>query len=171
MDHLPTAGSRRRWTWWRKQFRAGRDRCIEQVCVLGPHPCNRKQGVTDDREERGKAPYGEHALPVACRKASAVRNHIAERLPPTGKSARQPASRINDRKRDTRDYGQIEHENRTCNEKAEKSHHGSLQVYQACLPKRTSRDGRPRSHRSLCKTVAASASNRPARTSACSRPP
>src|SRR5262245_46154125 len=34
MDHLPAASARRRWTWWRKQFRAGRDRCIEQVRVL-----------------------------------------------------------------------------------------------------------------------------------------
>src|SRR5262250_528276 len=34
MDHLPTAGSRRRWTWWWKQFRADRDQCIEQLCVL-----------------------------------------------------------------------------------------------------------------------------------------
>src|SRR5262245_65910198 len=34
MDHLSAASARRRWTWWRKQFRAGCDRCIEQVRVL-----------------------------------------------------------------------------------------------------------------------------------------
>src|SRR5262245_48915555 len=33
MDHLPTADSRRRRTRWRKQFRAGRDRCVERTAA------------------------------------------------------------------------------------------------------------------------------------------
>ena|SRR5215510_8932833 len=37
---------------------------ILKQAKLGSHPCNRKQGVTDDTEERGEAPYREHALPV-----------------------------------------------------------------------------------------------------------
>src|SRR5712671_6246786 len=83
--------------------------------------------MTDDAEQRSEAPYGEHVFLEACRKPKTFGDHIADRLPPGGKRARRPATRINDRKRYSRDHGQIEHENRTGNEKAENYPHEGLQ--------------------------------------------
>src|SRR6185369_12661477 len=94
---------------------------------LAPHPRKGNQSVANNTEERSDAPYGEHVLLVSCRKAGTVGDHIADILPPAGKSARQPAGRINDRKRDSRNNGQIEHEYDSCEEKAKNNQHASLQ--------------------------------------------
>src|SRR6266516_1497378 len=95
---------------------------------MHPRPRNRKQCVTDDTEECGDAPYSEHVLFVACRKASAFGDHIADILPPAGESARQPASRISNRKRDSRDHGEIEDENHGCGENTENESHETSNV-------------------------------------------
>src|SRR5690348_6048171 len=93
---------------------------------LVSHPRNRKQSVTDDTEERSDAPYGEHVLLVARRKASTIGDGVADRLPPAGQSAWQPAGCINDCKRNARNDGQIEQEDHSCNEEAENDQHKSL---------------------------------------------
>jgi hypothetical protein len=90
---------------------------------MHPRPRNRKQCVTDDTEERGDAPFSEHVLFVACRKASAFGDHIADILPPAGERARQPASRISNRKHDSRDHGEIEDENYGCGENTENGYY------------------------------------------------
>ena len=66
--------------------------------LLAPHPRDRKQGVTDDAEQRGEPPYGEHVFLEARRKPETFGDHISDRFPPGGQSPRQPTTRINDRK-------------------------------------------------------------------------
>src|SRR5262245_20459888 len=75
------------------------------LACLVSHSRNRKQGVTDDTEKRSNAPYGEHVLLVACRKASTIGDYVADILPPAGQGSRQPAGCINDCKRDSRNDG------------------------------------------------------------------